>query len=68
VKVKVPQWGFKLNPDLNDSKLWPDRHDKINNFYYYDADQNWQVEKHYQDCCSKNKIFEDKYIITGDAN
>lgn len=36
--VDAPQWAFKLNHDQNDSRLWPDRHDKVENFYYYDPD------------------------------
>jgi hypothetical protein len=44
VKVDVPQWGFKLHPDKNDEKLWPGHDDKGDHFYFYDADQTWQVE------------------------
>lgn len=34
----VAQWAFKLNPDNNDAALWKIRHDKVNNFFYYDSD------------------------------
>lgn len=32
------QWGWETN--AGDGKPWDDRHDKINNLFYYDYDQN----------------------------
>ena len=43
------------------------RTDKINDFFTFDADQNWQIERHYQDCISLRKRFGEKHIIIGDA-
>ena len=34
----------------------------------FDSDQNFQIELHYQECCSGKKQFGDKHLIVGDMN
>ena len=63
--MQIPQWSFKVYPDDDNYK---DRHDKTNDFFDFDPDQNWQIERHYQDCVSKSKKFGEKHIIIGDIN
>lgn len=64
-KVQVPQWSFKVFAhDGNYNK----RQDKVNDFFDFDPDQNWQIERHYQDCVSGFKKFGEQHIIIGDIN
>ena len=32
----------------------------------FDADQNWQIEQHYQDCCNNIKPSNSQHTIIGD--
>jgi hypothetical protein len=39
------QWAWEIHE--GDGKAWNDRHDKVNNLFYYDYDQNRQFESMY---------------------
>ena len=39
------------------------RQDKVENFFYYDNEQNQRIEYHYRDCCDGKKPFDTKYEI-----
>ena len=64
-KVQVPQWAFKVFPQDGN---YNQRHDKVNDYFEFDPDQNWQIERHYQDCVSGYKRFGEQHIIIGDFN
>ncbi|TNV86648.1 hypothetical protein FGO68_gene9886 [Halteria grandinella] len=70
--VLSPQWSYKVyatNPMTGQKDHnYNQRHDKVNDFFYFDPDQNWQIERHYQDCCSGLKLFNSKHQIIGDQN
>ena len=65
VSKKVPWWSYKVKHGDANYAL---RTDKINDYFDFDSDQNFQIELHYQECCSGIKLFGDKYIIVGDMN
>ena len=62
-KKKVPWWSYKVKQGDANYAL---RTDKINDYFDFDSDQNFQIEQHYQECCSGKKQFGDKYFIVGD--
>ncbi len=45
----APQWAFKV---LKHDNIYEIRTDQVNDFMDFDPDQSWQIEKHYQECCS----------------
>ncbi|CDW78777.1 poly adp-ribose polymerase member 14-like protein [Stylonychia lemnae] len=58
------QWYYKVYQ--NDAN-YVNRHDKVNDWFQLDDDQNEQIEYHYQDCCKKNTFGTMKPIV-GDQN
>lgn len=64
-KVEAPQWAFKVFPLDASYKV---RTDTTNDFQDFDPDQNWQIERHYQDCNSRIKSYGDLHEIIGDLN
>ena len=65
VSKKVPWWSYKVKQGDDNYAL---RTDTINHYMDFDSDQNFQIELHYQECCSRKKQFGDKYVIVGDMN
>lgn len=62
--LQAAQWAFKVYP-LDAS--YPKRTDKVNDFQDFDPDQNWQIERHYQDCSTGIKPLGSRHEIIGDV-
>jgi hypothetical protein len=69
-KELAPQWAYKvfaLNPKTGAKDgNYDQRQDKVGDFFYFDPDQNWQIERHFKDCCSGAKAFNTRHSIIGD--
>jgi hypothetical protein len=52
VSKKVPWWSYKVKQGDANYAL---RTDAANNYMDFDSDQNFQIELHYQECCSGKK-------------
>jgi hypothetical protein len=52
VSKKVPWWSYKVKQGDANYEL---RTDAVNSYMDFDSDQNFQIELHYQECCSGKK-------------
>lgn len=57
------KWSYKVKKGDDNYDL---RTDTVNDYFDFESYQNFQIELHYQECCSGRKKFGDKYIIVGD--
>lgn len=61
----APQWAYKV---FKVDENYQTRTNKVNDFMDFDPDQNWQIEKHYQECCKSLKEFNTKFVVIGDSS
>ena len=59
----IYKWSYSVKKGDDNYDL---RTDTVNDYFDFDSDQNFQIELHYQECCSGKKKFGDKHLIVGD--